>query len=668
VLKKFPQLVWKLAAWLIAGAVSLWTLLPVWQAVILKGNLPSLASRRFDVGLALAIALGIAWLAWLWSILSPAAPVNRAALRTLDWLDRSPVALRGLFALLAASIPVIVFLYPPLGVEPWGFAFRLYLLTLTGALAGMLAAPALARRSPWLTWVCGMLAAGALFTAFKWFNQVTEYPFSLGWSEGNRFWDYSTLFGADRYLLAAGEALKPAITAGRQLLWALPFLLPNLTIGGMRLWDALLWVVPGLLLGWTAFGSTDGRRFSLLRLGFALWAFVFLAQGPIYAPLVVAAILTAWAVQIRRLWLAVLLVILAAYFADISRWTWMYGPGLWAGMLALLDIAQPSLARGKWQPLLRPVALGVAGYFGAAVLPDIIKWLGSGFTTAITPDFISLPGANSLSAQQPLLWARLFPNPTYPTGVLLGLIWAALPLIILLVWLAATKRWQVNALQALAAVGVAGVFLAGGLVVSMKIGGGSNLHNLDLFWITLALIASRAVKGWLADGATAWRSPAALILLVLAVAGPLAFSLQYGRPLEVPPAQVTADALAKVQELVAKYSPRGEVLFIDQRQLLTFRQVQGVPLVASYEKKYMMDMAMAERSSYFEVFNNDLASRRFALIVVEVLHEKERSTSEDNFAEENNAWVRWVSQPILTYYEPVWTIEEVNLQLLVPKK
>jgi len=29
--------------------------------------------------------------------------------------------------------------------------------------------------------------------------------------------------------------------------------------------------------------------------------------------------------------------------------------------------------------------------------------------------------------------------------------------------------------------------------------------------------------------------------------------------------------------------------------------------------------------------------------------------------------MRWVSQPILTYYEPVWTIEEVNLQLLVPK-
>ena len=37
-------------------------------------------------------------------------------------------------------------------------------------------------------------------------------------------------------------------------------------------------------------------------------------------------------------------------------------------------------------------------------------------------------------------------------------------------------------------------FLAVGLIASAKIGGGSNLHNIDMFWITLALIAAWAWK------------------------------------------------------------------------------------------------------------------------------------------------------------------------------
>lgn len=37
------------------------------------------------------------------------------------------------------------------------------------------------------------------------------------------------------------------------------------------------------------------------------------------------------------------------------------------------------------------------------------------------------------------------------------------------------------------------------------------------------------------------------------------------------------------------------------------------------------------------------------------------------FDEENNAWVKWVSRPVLCYYEPKVTLKEVGVQLLVPK-
>jgi hypothetical protein len=37
------------------------------------------------------------------------------------------------------------------------------------------------------------------------------------------------------------------------------------------------------------------------------------------------------------------------------------------------------------------------------------------------------------------------------------------------------------------------------------------------------------------------------------------------------------------------------------------------------------------------------------------------------FGEENNAWVKWVSGPILCFYEPDKTLPEVKVQFLVPK-
>ncbi len=37
------------------------------------------------------------------------------------------------------------------------------------------------------------------------------------------------------------------------------------------------------------------------------------------------------------------------------------------------------------------------------------------------------------------------------------------------------------------------------------------------------------------------------------------------------------------------------------------------------------------------------------------------------FGEENNAWVKWVSVPVLCYYEPVKTIKAMRVQLLIPK-
>ena len=112
---------------------------------------------------------------------------------------------------------------------------------------------------------------------------------------------------------------------------------------------------------------------------------------------------------------------------------------------------------------------------------------------------------------------------------------------------------------------------------------------------------------------------------------------------------------------------RGDIPFIDQRQLLTFGYIKGVPLIPEYDKKVLINQAMSQDAPYFQSLYRDLASRRFSLIISNPLHVRIQTDS-DNFGEENNAWVKWVSAPVLCYYEPLITLKKVTVQLLVPRQ
>jgi len=76
---------------------------------------------------------------------------------------------------------------------------------------------------------------------------------------------------------------------------------------------------------------------------------------------------------------------------------------------------------------------------------------------------------------------------------------------------------------------------------------------------------------------------------------------------------------------------------------------------------------LSENASYFETFYQDLASQRFSLILSNPLHERIKTDSAE-FSEENNAWVKWVSSPILCYYEPLYTFRKVDVQILGPRQ
>lgn len=521
-----------------------------------------------------------------------------------------------------------------------------------------------------------LLLSGTIFVLARAFSTVVDYPFWLGWSEGNRMWDFSLLFGRHLYNYPIDQSIRALIDPGRQLLWGLIFLLPNPTIVQVRFWNALMFTLPLLVFGWVLF-----HRVSKTRLWFlvGIWVFVFLYQGPIYSQLIVAASLVALAWR-RPLWASFPLLVVAGYFAHISRWTWMFAPAMWILLLEFAGASPDEQNRVPTQAWKRSVLLTLGGLLGGVALPFLQdKAQGIG-TEAVT----AAEGVVRVSSQ-PLLWYRLWPNPTYGPGILPGLLLTIAPVIL---WLIVVRRftWRLSALQRLLIWGEMLAFAVVGLIASTKIGGGSNLHNLDMFLIGLVFLVALA---WESGGEKMlanlpqklnwqhllilamvlqpiWQAPLQMSPLRYDKMTMLNFFPDQGRlPPSLPEEEYIPLALQIVNDAISNAD--GDILFMDHRQLLTFGYVPAVPLVPEYEKKMMMNEAMGGNAAYFSPYYRDLENRRFALIITEPLVVHYQTPGEDAFAEENNAWMYWVAEPTLCYYEPIATLERVHLQILVPR-
>jgi hypothetical protein len=499
-----------------------------------------------------------------------------------------------------------------------------------------------------------VLISGA-YIIFVSLQEVTTYPFSLGWSEGNRLWDYSIMFGRSLYQYPSDKPIFVLLDIGRRFIGGIPFLIPGIQIWQVRLWLALIDIVPYLILGWAAFRLDGDHRWPWLLAG--IWAFTFVHQGPIHPPLLIAAILVALAWK-RPLWLAIPLIVVAGYFAEISRLTWMFAPGLWAGMLEFggTSFQGRQLDKRTW---LRTISSGLAGLFGGFaipyLLPGFLQWIRS-LSVASAP--ATAPGVsgpvsaagNTLSSRvsatiytQPLIWSRLLPNATYGTGILIGLALAILPLIVILVYLLKTGRWKPDLLQKLAIVLPLLAFLVVGLIALIVVPGYNSLQGMTPLSIhndikTVAVLAD--ISG-----------------------DPLPNPL----PDTLPSEEDTTRALNRIQREVANASQKGDVLFMDQRQLLTFGYIKDILLIPEYDKKVLINHALSGNAQFFAGFYRDLASQRFSLIVTSPVNRR-FDKSEGHFAEENNAWVEWVTTPLLCYYESFDRLKRVDVELLVPRK
>ncbi|MEK6222212.1 MAG: hypothetical protein N2D54_08180, partial [Chloroflexota bacterium] len=243
------------ALWIVIGGLlflvgsDLYSLIPEFD---LKNIMLSV---RIQLLIIYALVAGYIWVRGWKDGLTGQLPRSRFFTFLQSTIIRFPIWIRRIAAAVIAALPVFLLLFNPLGYEPVGFWVKAFILFAAAFGVNLFLHPGLATAEWPYKYFYSLVVVAVLLFAGGFFSKVTSYPFSLTWSEGNRIWDYSLIFGGDRYLVAEGHRLSGFISAGRQFLWGLPFLIPGIDIFGLRLWDAFLKVVPYFILGSLLFAN-----------------------------------------------------------------------------------------------------------------------------------------------------------------------------------------------------------------------------------------------------------------------------------------------------------------------------------------------------------------------------------------------------------------------------
>ncbi len=482
---------------------------------------------------------------------------------------------------------------------------------------------------------------------------ISMNPFSLGWAETSRFYDASLFFSRQIYGTGVPWAvLHPSL----HLLLAIPFLIPGSPLWFHRVWQIFLRLGLTGALG-VVFSCWLRIEDKTLRWFFALWVFIYLLQGPVYLHLIVPVIIVLMGFSENNLRRTFLVVIIASLWAGLSRINWFPVPALMA--TALYFLKKPVHGDRVFRYLTVPVVWLIAGILAA---------LASQWAYIYLSGNIGNWRAFYSSTASALLWYRLWPNPTYPLGMIPAIGIVSMPLMLILFWKLRFKGGLLHPLRLWGVIVELIILFVGGLIVSVKIGAGGDLHNLDAFIILLMLVA----------GTLFWErqinEPAMPVLVVhfpwqmvaFAILVPVWFGMQSVHPISIFSNDITGTALAQIRSAVEQTAQGGgEVLFISQRQLLTFKDITDVPLAGEYEKEFLIEMAMAHNKPYLAKFYEDIRRHRFAMIVADTQWYKYQGAGE-NWGEENDLWVNAITEPLLCEYVQT-RIPGVNVALLTPR-
>jgi hypothetical protein len=532
-------------------------------------------------------------------------------------------------------------------------AVRFLLFTLF-CLAGTLGIRLLRPGIPWMT---ALLVTGLFQSILQLFlvhiPHVTPYPFAMGWSETSRFYFPSLFLSKQVY----GQAYPwPILHPTLHLLLAPPYAI-DAPLWFHRLWQVALrfllvgMIVPPLLNRL----SIQNRQ---VRWLVGLGIFLFLFMGPLYFHLAVPVIIVLWGFSLqdeRRTWIAVLL---ASLWCGWSRVNWYPVPGMIAAVLYLME--QPVEGRSLWKYLSRPLLWFISGTVVAFLVQRVYVQLSGveegSFYTSLSSD---------------LLWYRLLPNATYFLGILPAALLASIPIwLMIYIVIRSSPEASWNPIRLVLIFGALFVLFVGGLLVSLKIGGGADLHNFDAYFVLLLIVCLYLIfaRYRLETGELSARVTLPWILVLAIFILPAWSWLRFNGGVRSYDPSATTKTLQGLQEHIDDVKDEGgEILFITQRHLISMHMLDGVTLVPEYEREDLMEMAMGNNSDYLGRFRSDMENQRFDLIIVDPLKFNIISRNR-SFSDENNVWVRRVMRHILCNYREAAIFPADDIASYVPQE
>jgi hypothetical protein len=522
------------------------------------------------------------------------------------------------------------------------------------SLIGMWGVKLFRKGTPWLIALIGIvLCQSTLHLLLVYWPRVTGYPFAMGWSETSRFY-YPSLFLSEN--VYGHEYPWPILHPTLHLLLAPPYAF-EAPLWFHRFWQvAIRYILVGAVVPVLMRRLSIPGRGTRWLVGF--WMFLFLFMGPVYFHLTIPVILVLLgfsAEDHRRTWLAVLV---ASIWCGWSRLNWYPMPGMIAAVLYLLEV--PYRGKNVWGYLLKPALWFILGILTAFLAQRVYIALSG------IPD----SGIFYTSLASDLLWYRLWPNASYFLGILPGALLASLPVWIAMYVVIRSRKSDWHPLRLILIFAALLVLFLGGLVVSLKIGGGANLHNMDAYFSLLLIVfAYLAFARYQPEqGGAAQSVPLHWLLVIALLVMPAWSYLQFNIGFPTGDTARAQEVLSELQGYVDQTNARsGEILFITQRHLVSMHMLEDVSLVPEYEREDLMEIAMANDVGHIQSFREDMEAQRFSLIVVDPLRynilSKQRS-----FSEENNVWVTRIMKHILCNYREEIAFSADDIALYVPQE
>jgi hypothetical protein len=548
----------------------------------------------------------------------------------------------------------VLFMIPTIQRLLGGFGWMRFLIFWSFSLVGMWGIKFLRRETPWwIALIAIVLCQSTVHLLLVYWPRVTDYPFAMGWSETSRFY-FPSLFLSEK--IYGREYPWPILHPTLHLLLAPPYLF-DAPLWFHRFWQVAIRyllvgaVVPALI----ARLSIQGRATRWLV---GLWMFLFLFMGPVYFHLAIPVILLLLGFSReddRRTWIV---VVLASIWCGWSRLNWYPMPGMIAAVLYLMEV--PYRGKNIWSYLLKPALWFIAG--------TLIAYLSQQMYIALSgiPD----NGIFYTSLTSDLLWYRLWPNASYFLGILPGAVLASLPVWITMYVVIRARKRDWHPLRLVLIFAALLLLFLGGLVVSLKIGGGANLHNMDAYFSLLLIVFAYFVFARYRPetGEVAQPVPLHWLLIVGLIVMPAWSYLQFNIGFRAGDTPRTRDVLTQLQERINMVNTQGgEILFITQRHLISMHMLDNVILIPEYEREDLMEIAMANNVEHIKIFREDMEEQRFALIVVDPLNYNILSRQR-SFAEENNVWVTRIMKHILCNYREEVAFPADEIALYVPQE